>query len=256
MKQMGINPTKVAKALSEVVAEMIFVHGFLHGDLHPGNILVSQEGQNGFSLVLLDHGICKELDEAFRLNYCQLWKALIFMHSNRIEQISEQMGVGKYSRYFPVIFTGRTLNSKSPLGRGMSDEEKITLKRELKSLKMEDVSSFMESLPADFLTVLHADGLLRSLVSKLGAPQRVRLRAYAKNAFRGLYPKEKSESTISKLQMGIKDVQLILLLDILELLSFMAAFAHSFTGRSKDILVSAGCAIRNFFAQLMSISLI
>ncbi|XP_027179391.1 uncharacterized aarF domain-containing protein kinase 1 isoform X1 [Coffea eugenioides] len=261
MKRMGINPTKVAKALSEVVAEMIFIHGFLHGDLHPGNILVSQ-GQSGFSLVLLDHGICKELDEAFRLNYCQLWKALIFMDSNKIEQIGEQMGVGKYSRYFPVIFTGRTLNSKSPLGRGMSDEEKRTLKRELKSLKMEDISSFMESLPADFLTVLRADGLLRSLISKLGAPQRVRLRAYAKNAFHGLYPKEKSESdismraAISKLEMGIKDVQLILLLDTLELLSFMAAFTHSLAKRSKDILVSAGRAIRKFFAQLMSISLI
>ncbi|MCL7032462.1 hypothetical protein MKW94_016965, partial [Papaver nudicaule] len=46
----GINPGKVAKALVEVFAEMIFVHGFLHGDPHPGNILVSPEGRNGFSL--------------------------------------------------------------------------------------------------------------------------------------------------------------------------------------------------------------
>lgn len=34
----------------EVFAEMIFVHGFVHGDPHPGNILVSPEGKSGFSL--------------------------------------------------------------------------------------------------------------------------------------------------------------------------------------------------------------
>lgn len=41
---------QVAKALVDVFAEMIFLHGFLHGDPHPGNILVSPEGPNGFSL--------------------------------------------------------------------------------------------------------------------------------------------------------------------------------------------------------------
>nr|GMD53439.1 uncharacterized aarF domain-containing protein kinase 1 isoform X1 [Ipomoea batatas] len=111
LKQMGISPSKVGKALAEALSEMIFVHGFLHGDLHPGNVLVSSpEGRNGFSLVLLDFGICKELDEAFRLNYCQLWEALIFKDSNKIQQLGEYFGAGRYSRYFPVIFTGRTID--------------------------------------------------------------------------------------------------------------------------------------------------
>lgn len=29
---------------------MVFVHGFLHVDLHPGNILISSKGQSDFSL--------------------------------------------------------------------------------------------------------------------------------------------------------------------------------------------------------------
>lgn len=29
---------------------MVFVHGFLHVDLHPGNILISLKGQSDFSL--------------------------------------------------------------------------------------------------------------------------------------------------------------------------------------------------------------
>ena len=39
----------------------------------------------------------------------------------------------------------------------MSNEEKKKLKQELKFLKMEDISSFMESLPPDFVTILRAE---------------------------------------------------------------------------------------------------
>lgn len=41
---------EVAKSLIEMFAEMIFVHGYIHGDAHLGNILVSPGGSNGFSL--------------------------------------------------------------------------------------------------------------------------------------------------------------------------------------------------------------
>ena len=43
-------PVQVAKALMDVFAEMIFVHGFVHGDPHPGNVLVSPVDHGGFSL--------------------------------------------------------------------------------------------------------------------------------------------------------------------------------------------------------------
>ncbi|KAG5529797.1 hypothetical protein RHGRI_030245 [Rhododendron griersonianum] len=227
MIEMEIEPIKVAKALVEVFAEMIFVHGFVHGDPHPGNILVSPEGPNSFCLVLLDHGIYKELDEGFRRDYCQLWKALILLDANKILQLGERFGVGKYSRYFPLIFTGRTIDSKSALGRGMSAEERKNIKQDLQSLKMEDLSSFMESLPSDFLMILRTDGLLRSLLSKLGAPHRVRLLAYAKYAIQGLSPKSNPES------------------ELLELLSWTEQVWHSLIKLLKQILVPAGYRLRN-----------
>ncbi|CAN6569969.1 unnamed protein product [Malus baccata var. baccata] len=223
LEERRINPMKVAEVLLEAFAEMIFIHGFLHGDPHPGNILVSPEGPNGFSLVLLDHGIYKQLDEGFRLDYCQLWKALILLDSKKLHHLGERFGVGKYSRYFPVIFTGRTIDSKSALGKTMSVEEKSNLKEELKSLKMEDISSFMESLPSDFLTILRTDGLLRSIVSKLGAPQRVRLLAYGKYALYGLSPKLNPESDfsmevkLSRLKAKVSYLWLRLILGVIEL---------------------------------------
>ncbi|XP_052196371.1 uncharacterized protein LOC127803841 isoform X2 [Diospyros lotus] len=251
MREMGINPIKVAKAVMEVFAEMIFVHGFLHGDPHPGNILVSPEGPHGFCLVLLDHGIYKELDQGFRQDYCELWKAMILLDSNKILQLGENFGVGKYSRYFPLIFTGRTIGSKSNLGRGMSAEEKQNLKQELKSLKMEDISSFMESLPPDFLTILRTDGLLRSLLSKLGASQRVRLLAYAKYALYGLSHNSNPESdnkvmmVVSRSRVSLSYFRLRFFLEVLDVLSLTEQVIRSFVKRFKQALLSAGYLVGN-----------
>ncbi|KAJ6707299.1 ABC1 FAMILY PROTEIN [Salix viminalis] len=227
MKETKINPIKVAKALMEVFAEMIFIHGFVHGDPHPGNILVSPEGPNGFTLVILDHGIYKQLDEGFRQDYCQLWKAMILQDTHKIQQLGEQLGAGKYAKFLPVIFLGRSVNSKAILGKGMSDEEKISLKQELNYLKVDDIFSFMESLPPDFLTILRTDGLLRSVIRKLGAPQHVRLLAYVKYAIRGLSPKLSpgSDSAIkvnlSRLRTNVSYLQLRLFLVGLQLLFWM-----------------------------------
>lgn len=256
LKQMGISPLEVAKALVDVFAEMIFVHGFLHGDPHPGNLLVSSKGPSGFSLVILDHGIYKQLSEEFRKNYCNLWEALIRLDSQKIQQLGETFGVGKYARYFPVIFTGRTINSKSLLGRGMSSEEKKHLREELKSLKMEDISSFMESLPPDFLAILRTDGLLRSLMSKLGAPQRTRLLTYAKCALRGLSVEASSESgsavhVASRFKTSIKYMQLRIILGVMELVSYMDEIGHWCATKLRQFKVSARDQIWRFYPLLL-----
>ncbi|KAI7737405.1 hypothetical protein M8C21_016379, partial [Ambrosia artemisiifolia] len=125
IREMGVDPRKVAKVLVEAFAEMVFVHGFVHGDPHPGNILVSLDEKQGFCL-----------DEDFRVNYCQLWKALVLLDSYKIQQVAQQFGIGKYAKYLSLIFTGRTINSKSAFGDGMSVEEKTNLKQEVKSLSM------------------------------------------------------------------------------------------------------------------------
>ncbi|KAK4802679.1 hypothetical protein SAY86_000882 [Trapa natans] len=204
-REAGIDPTKVARVLAEAFAEMIFVHGFVHGDPHPGNILVSPTDRGGFTIVLLDHGVYKQLDDEFRWNYCQLWKALILQDSEKIQQLSEHFGIGYYSQYLPVIFTGRTIDSKSALGMGMSFEERKVLKKGLKSLTMEDISSFVESLLPDFLMILRVDALLRSIDRKLGAPQRARLLTYAKSALYGLSARQNIESG-SRVQMLLSTV--------------------------------------------------
>ncbi|GAB4827366.1 hypothetical protein Ancab_034253 [Ancistrocladus abbreviatus] len=70
----------------------------------------------------------------------------------------------------------------------MSIKKRQMVKQELESLKMEDISSFMESLSHDFLTILRT--------KKLGALGHVKLLAYANYAVYGLSEGSKSESGI------------------------------------------------------------
>ncbi|KAJ3697431.1 hypothetical protein LUZ61_001136 [Rhynchospora tenuis] len=240
MREMGISPVKVANTLMELFAEMIFVHGFVHGDPHPGNILVSSQGNGRFNLVLLDHGIYRELDEKFRLDYCQLWKALIMLDSRKILDLGEKFGVGKYAKYFPVIFTGRTIESKSALGVQMTKEERNHLKDELRYLKLEDITSFMDSLPPDFLVILRTDGLLRSIIGKLGVGRHVRLLAYAKHALRGLEKQDESKgflkNTSSQIRINITYLHLRLLLESMTLILQLNNMRHAVVNKLKDLV--------------------
>lgn len=57
MKSHKISPHEVCRKLGNVYSEMIFVHGYVHCDPHPGNLMVYKHPKNGLQLVLLDHGL-------------------------------------------------------------------------------------------------------------------------------------------------------------------------------------------------------
>lgn len=70
---------EVAALGMDVVLKMIFEDNFIHGDLHPGNMLLTRrpEDPEKFQLVLLDTGIYSELTREDRRNFLALFKAVI-----------------------------------------------------------------------------------------------------------------------------------------------------------------------------------
>ncbi|XP_071929926.1 putative ABC1 protein At2g40090 isoform X2 [Coffea arabica] len=119
IQRLGIQPRDVAKLVSQAFAEMMFKHGFVHCDPHAANVLVrplrsgngSIFGRKKPQLVLLDHGLYKDLDDSIRINYAALWKGLIFSDPKAIRENSVKLGAGEdLYALFAGILTMRPWN--------------------------------------------------------------------------------------------------------------------------------------------------
>jgi ubiquinone biosynthesis protein len=64
----GIDPLRIARAGLRCVCRMIFLHGFVHADLHPGNMRFRPPGQ----VILFDLGLVGSLIDEDRLSLVQL----------------------------------------------------------------------------------------------------------------------------------------------------------------------------------------
>uniref|UniRef100_K3W889 ABC1 atypical kinase-like domain-containing protein n=1 Tax=Globisporangium ultimum (strain ATCC 200006 / CBS 805.95 / DAOM BR144) TaxID=431595 RepID=K3W889_GLOUD len=189
IKKLGLDPTHVARVLCEVFGEMVFCHGFVHCDPHPGNIFVRQnpnpKAKNKEQLVLLDHGLYRELDDDFRKTYCDLWRAMLLRDTALLEDCSKRLNVGAFAKYLPLLFTYRTISSTTPLASSMTEGEKKELTEDLKKLQFSSVTDFLEQLPRDMLFVFRTNNMIRSLNKDLGGSSRERFSVMGKYAVEG-----------------------------------------------------------------------
>ncbi|XP_037096545.1 aarF domain-containing protein kinase 1 isoform X3 [Syngnathus acus] len=63
MKAHGINVNQISENLGKMYSEMIFIHGFVHCDPHPGNVLVQKcPKSKKTEIILLDHGLYQDVE--------------------------------------------------------------------------------------------------------------------------------------------------------------------------------------------------
>ena len=173
LKTMKINLRKVSERLTKAYSEMIFLTGFVHCDPHPGNILVRKNPRagGGFDLILLDHGLYKELSDEFRINYARLWKAVIDCDEPEIARLSSFFGNGEAHRLFSSMLTHRSWDRLSSLGNLGSAHSLAELQaiRTKAPLYLEKIAHVLSTLPRDMLLLLKTNDLLRSIERKLSS---------------------------------------------------------------------------------------
>ncbi|KAH9258123.1 hypothetical protein BASA81_003686 [Batrachochytrium salamandrivorans] len=180
-------PPLLKPAMSEIViqlfAAMIFTFGLVHCDPHFGNFLIHKSDNR---LVLLDHGLYRELDEKFQLSHARLWRAMVTgANKQKIHSAAQDMGCAKYADLFPLMLTNRPTSSSAKLGEPIPKHELIEARKRSgfdKGMSLAQFTQIAEGVPVDMLFVLRTMHLVKDLHQMLGGNNRERFLAYAKTA--------------------------------------------------------------------------
>ncbi|PWN43956.1 ABC1-domain-containing protein [Ceraceosorus guamensis] len=91
LQKHGIDRNRVSQELSRVFAQMLYMHGFFHGDPHAGNVLIrpalpGSRSPYNFELVLLDFGLTFDIDKKLRTDYARFWLALLSPSTPRVQK--------------------------------------------------------------------------------------------------------------------------------------------------------------------------
>ncbi|KAK9127997.1 hypothetical protein Syun_016794 [Stephania yunnanensis] len=180
IQRLGIQPSEVAKLVSQAFSEMIFKHGFVHCDPHAANLLVRPmpSGRRNFfgmkkpQLVLLDHGLYKELDYSTRINYAALWRGLVFADVRAIKENSVKLGAGEdlYVLFAGILTMRPWKKVIDPAADHLviqgNDSERSELQMYASQYFLE-ISELLRRLPRVILLLLKTNDCLRAVNNSL-----------------------------------------------------------------------------------------
>jgi predicted unusual protein kinase regulating ubiquinone biosynthesis (AarF/ABC1/UbiB family) len=90
LQQAGVDLKALCQLFLRTYFEQIMIQGFFNADPHPGNVLVLPDGPR---VALLDFGLVKQLDPAFRIASARLCKAIISFDAEGTRRAYHEMGV-------------------------------------------------------------------------------------------------------------------------------------------------------------------
>jgi aarF domain-containing kinase len=193
LKSVGVKDTReVAQEVVKFLSQQIFIDGFVHLDLHPGNLFVRRhpDPTKGWQLIPIDWGMVRRLTPAFRHNFADLWVGLTLSDHDRAIRAIQALGMEKSHHeamslilvYRPVGIGRRT----AALGGKWSEEDVERLKAAKEKIDAMEVNRFMQRLPRDLLFLLRAVNFMRSLNQSLGGTTYERFVTMSTYAVRGL----------------------------------------------------------------------
>ena len=138
IKASGMDCGMLVNLFVETYAKMIFVHGFFHGDPHPGNIFV----QEGMKLVFVDFGMVQTISDSARRNLRQYARAIVENDTEGIIDALERLG---------FLIEGADFRAIADVTQDLIDKYRFSTPQELKSLTVDDIGDEL----ANIRSVIH-----------------------------------------------------------------------------------------------------
>jgi ubiquinone biosynthesis protein len=155
----GHDPKAVAERAARAFFKMVFTDGFFHGDMHPGNLFVGQDG----AILAVDFGIMGRVDEATRRYLGEMLLAFLNGDYRRAAEIHFEAGYVPGDRSVDLFAQACRSIAEPILGKAAAE---ISLARLLAQLFKVTETFGMETQPQLLVlqkTMLTAEGVGRSL---------------------------------------------------------------------------------------------
>ena len=177
MRKRGLDFTEVARTISSVFCEQVYRHGFVHCDPHPHNVLVRKNPNkpgNKAQIVLLDHGLYRELSTEFRKNYCRLWRGILLGDEIAIREYCTRLNAGQLYTLLAAVLTMKpwddiVSDDMQKLHRKDTEGESEMLKAYAKRYAL-DIVRLLSAVPSELLLLLKTNDCLRHIDVSLGVP--------------------------------------------------------------------------------------
>lgn len=164
LKSMNVSPYKAVELMIRLLSDQIYNQGFVHCDPHPGNIFVRHHPRRkgDFQIVLLDHGLYREISDAVRYNYAGFWKAAILKDDQQAAEFAKKMGIDDW-KLFAVLVLMRSYEGAT---KGLGSRMKLEDIRRMQQFAAEQMDKFivvMRKMPRELVLVLRNNNLMRAI---------------------------------------------------------------------------------------------
>lgn len=186
LKENKILVSEVSKEMARTFSQMIYKDGFLHCDPHPGNVMIrptptGSPSHRNFEIILLDHGLYRELSPEFRLDYARLWTAVIASDEEAIKRHALSLGGVDAYELFACILTGRDWDviQDAKLTKQVRNKEETSKISQGAGNWLVEIADILARVPRDLLLLFKTNDLLRALDEDIGADDGAQMRTFA-----------------------------------------------------------------------------
>lgn len=177
LKENNISPKEISKLMSLCFNKQIFKFGFVHADPHSGNIRVRKLKNNRIQLILLDHGLYREIDDEFRYYYSNFWRGVLNQNQKLIEDSCKNLNISHYHLFTSMILNKKyddvmTTNKKYSDTRfqlANNKKDKDELRKHVQDYH-KDMTIILNNVRQEMLLLMKVNEYLRAIDRSLGIP--------------------------------------------------------------------------------------
>ncbi|KAJ2699787.1 hypothetical protein H4218_002448 [Coemansia sp. IMI 209128] len=174
----GWSNKEIMQQMVALFAFQIFVAGNVHGDPHPGNLLIRQNPSNNHwrepQLVLLDHGLYVRESRQFRRQYAEFWRSAMIGNKKSMTRIAESWGISDAGMFSTMVSLKPPImgaHHRSGVNADDGGESKRAYEQQME-VKRRTIAALRESsnLPPELVFVTRNMNIVRANNQSLGTP--------------------------------------------------------------------------------------